>query len=81
MNERRRKLHLHTQYFNKNEELNVEYFLIKLHALEDYLKELNKMRKSLVQGKFIKICVIALLKHFMANFKSMQTTAIKLPEF
>lgn len=81
MNECKRKLHLHTQYINQKEELNVEYFLVKLHALDDYLKELNKMRKSLVQGKFIKICVIALLKHFMANHKSMQAAAIKLPEF
>lgn len=81
MNDRKRRLHLHTQYFNQSEELNIDFFLIKLHALEDYLKELNRMRKSLVQGKFVKICVIALLKHFLANYKSMQVTAITLPEF
>ena len=49
--------------------------------MEDYLREFNKIRKSLVQGKFAKICVIALLKHFIANHKMIHTAAILMPEF
>jgi hypothetical protein len=41
------------------------------------MKELQRKRLTIIQGKFIRVCMIALLKHFSANNKKIFEAALQ----
>lgn len=79
LTEYKRSILSRSQYFTDGEHLNSDYFLYKLNLLEGYLTEVRRSEAHKLTKWFVKICLIALLKHVQANHKDLLKVMLKQP--